>query len=242
MPAWSASERFWPSLNFPSIRGDRHLEADDTPQQFLAEVLGQLVRPRDGMLRLELLHGVIHHLPRAIFRQKSGHPVHVHRGVVPGRHRRRGCVPRGRDVGMRAVEDGQRFGAGSERLPVRVGPGEVPKITPLSRSRSNGRCVANGTPPQTVTSVAKLYSSTNSYNTTTSSTRNEGGIYTSEALPAPPNHHHQRRALSYTPSRAWRQSISAHDPALARHLKPAPRIERIIHAKLDLEVGKIVGE
>src|SRR5580700_1559049 len=46
-------------------------------------------------------------------------------GVIPRRHGRCGRVPGWRDVGVRAVEDGQRFGLGSEHLRMRIGPGNV---------------------------------------------------------------------------------------------------------------------
>ncbi|MNG18365.1 hypothetical protein D3C84_1024260 [compost metagenome] len=53
----------------------------------------------------------------------------VHAHVVPGRHRlvvaRLARVIAGADVGRRAGKDHQRFGAGGQVAPLRVGPGEV---------------------------------------------------------------------------------------------------------------------
>jgi len=51
--------------------------------------------------------------------------AHLHHGVIPGWHAGVGFIPRWRNISMRPLEDHQRFAAGREIAPLRVGARKV---------------------------------------------------------------------------------------------------------------------
>ena len=104
---------------------DPDVEPDDLAEQPVHESGRPVQRPRPGHGGLVHGHGFLHDVQQGVpVLDQSDRPVGVDGGVVPGRDRVLGLVPRRGDVSVRASEHGEG-GLPGEFLPVRVGPRHV---------------------------------------------------------------------------------------------------------------------
>ena len=100
---------------------DRHLETDNRSQEPGVEVRRhRFDAPGTRTVFIFVDQRGDGGLGDIVFVRGEGLSVGVHHGVVPGRHGRRAGVPGRRDVALRAVEDGDRWGRAVHRPPMIV--------------------------------------------------------------------------------------------------------------------------